>query len=71
MALRCCDRGMSTVHFCCDVSAMKQGALFYPPVYYTDASAIEVPLHTPEACLISKRKQQAASPLASKRLTSN
>jgi hypothetical protein len=23
------------------------GALFYPPVYYTDASAIEVPLHTP------------------------
>jgi hypothetical protein len=23
------------------------GALFYPPVYYTDASAIEAPLHTP------------------------
>jgi hypothetical protein len=23
MALRCCDRGMNTVHFCCDESAMK------------------------------------------------
>jgi hypothetical protein len=23
MALRCCDRGMNTVHFCCDEPAMK------------------------------------------------